>query len=195
MEGAASAAMRRCLRSGRTLRCRIAVSHSTSASTSGAKLTCIATSICPARNISTISTTSSYVDKSPRTFHPTRPGGLQTPTFRSPKRGYSSHESSIAGTIGQGAATIPEDQNSASTAPTHLNEKEKAIWEMLMKALEPTKLEVQDISGGCGSMYGIDVVSERFRGLGMLKQQRLVNEVLGDEIKGWHGVQLKTRAP
>jgi acid stress-induced BolA-like protein IbaG/YrbA len=55
--------------------------------------------------------------------------------------------------------------------------------------------QVQDISGGCGSMYGIEVVSERFRGLSMLKQQRLVNEVLGEEIKGWHGVQLKTRAP
>jgi BolA-like protein 3 len=29
----------------------------------------------------------------------------------------------------------------------------------------------------------------------MLKQQRLVNEVLGEDIKGWHGVQLKTRVP
>ena len=44
-------------------------------------------------------------------------------------------------------------------------------------------------------MYGIDVVSERFRGMGMLQQQRLVNRVLGEEIKSWHGVQLKTRAP
>ncbi|PBP26608.1 BolA-like protein [Diplocarpon rosae] len=81
------------------------------------------------------------------------------------------------------------------TAPEHLNAKERQIWEMLMRELQCTSLEVQDISGGCGSMYGIDVVSERFRGLGMLKQQRLVNEVLAEEIKGWHGVQLKTRAP
>jgi len=66
---------------------------------------------------------------------------------------------------------------------------------MLQKELEPTKLEVQDISGGCGSMYGIEVVSERFRGLSMLRQQRLVNSVLGEEIKGWHGVQLKTAVP
>jgi BolA-like protein 3 len=44
-------------------------------------------------------------------------------------------------------------------------------------------------------MYGIEIVSERFRGLNMLKQQRLVNQVLGEEIKGWHGVQLKTKAP
>ena len=44
-------------------------------------------------------------------------------------------------------------------------------------------------------MYGIEIVSARFRGLSVLKQQRLVNEVLGEEIKGWHGVQLKTRVP
>lgn len=66
---------------------------------------------------------------------------------------------------------------------------------MLNRELRPEKLEVQDISGGCGSMYGIEVVAERFRGLSMLRQQRLVNEVLGEEIKGWHGVQLRTRAP
>jgi BolA-like protein 3 len=56
-------------------------------------------------------------------------------------------------------------------------------------------MQVQDISGGCGSMYGIEIVSEKFRGLSMLKQQRLVNGVLGEEIKGWHGVQLKTKVP
>jgi stress-induced morphogen len=54
---------------------------------------------------------------------------------------------------------------------------------------------VQDISGGCGSMYGIEVTSEKFRGLNMLKQQRLVNATLGDLVKQWHGVQLKTRVP
>lgn len=44
-------------------------------------------------------------------------------------------------------------------------------------------------------MYGIEVVSEKFRGLNILKQQRMVNKVLGEEIKGWHGVQLRTSAP
>lgn len=61
-------------------------------------------------------------------------------------------------------------------APTHLDEAERDIFEILNKELEPEALEVKDISGGCGSMYAIDVKSERFRGLGMLKQQRLVNE-------------------
>ena len=44
-------------------------------------------------------------------------------------------------------------------------------------------------------MYGIEVESEKFRGVGTLKQQRIVNEVLKEEIKSWHGIQLKTRAP
>lgn len=44
-------------------------------------------------------------------------------------------------------------------------------------------------------MYGIDIVSEKFAGLSVIKQHRLVNQVLGEEIKKWHGVQLKTKAP
>jgi stress-induced morphogen len=64
-----------------------------------------------------------------------------------------------------------------------------------MAELAPTQLVVQDISGGCGSMYGIEVTSEKFRGLHLLQQQRLVNATLGDLVKQWHGVQLKTRVP
>lgn len=80
-------------------------------------------------------------------------------------------------------------------APTHLDEAERDIFEILNKELEPEALEVKDISGGCGSMYAIDVKSERFRGLGMLKQQRLVNEVLKGRVERWHGVQMKTGVP
>jgi stress-induced morphogen len=55
--------------------------------------------------------------------------------------------------------------------------------------------QVQDVSGGCGSMYALDIVSEQFKGLPIVKQHRLVNKVLGEEIKKWHGVQMKTKAP
>ncbi len=44
-------------------------------------------------------------------------------------------------------------------------------------------------------MYALDIVSPQFAGLSVIKQHRLVNQVLADDIKGWHGVQLKTRAP
>lgn len=80
-------------------------------------------------------------------------------------------------------------------APDHMDDAEKDIFDVLNGELEPSRLVVKDVSGGCGSMYSIEVESERFRGLGMLKQQRLVNEVLGERVKGWHGVQMKTGVP
>ncbi|KAI4850754.1 hypothetical protein E4T44_02561 [Aureobasidium sp. EXF-8845] len=84
---------------------------------------------------------------------------------------------------------------SAVEAPDYLDEKELHIFQKLASELSPTKLEVQDVSGGCGSMYALDIVSAKFKGLSVIKQHRLVNAVLKDEIKGWHGVQLKTKAP
>lgn len=78
--------------------------------------------------------------------------------------------------------------------PADLDEHESALWDLLSAELTPTELAVRDVSGGCGSMYAIDVSSPAFRGLGILKQQRMVNAVLGERVKGWHGVQLRTKA-
>ena len=55
------------------------------------------------------------------------------------------------------------------------------------------EMQIQDISGGCGSMYAIEVASPKFKGLTMMKQHRLVQEILDKEIKGWHGLQLRTK--
>ncbi|KZF21675.1 bola-like protein [Xylona heveae TC161] len=82
---------------------------------------------------------------------------------------------------------------SAVEPPEYLTEGERQIFDKLKAELEPSRLEVQDISGGCGSMYGIDIVSKKFKGLTMIKQHRLVNQILGDDIKQWHGLQLKTK--
>jgi stress-induced morphogen len=54
--------------------------------------------------------------------------------------------------------------------------------------------QVSDISGGCGSMYRLEIESAKFAGLSVIKQHKMVNAVLKEEIKGWHGVQLKTKA-
>ncbi len=145
MEKAASASLKQCLRSGKTLRCRIAFSSSSAG--------CIATAICPARIAAHTSPTNpssaSRVRDHVRLSMPKRT-----------LRGYSTHESSIAGTIGKGAAGIPSEAEhtfEALVAPEHLNEKERAVWELLSQELKPQRLEVQDISGGCGSMYGIEI--------------------------------------
>lgn len=44
-------------------------------------------------------------------------------------------------------------------------------------------------------MFAIEVESDKFKGIPMIKQHRLVNELLKDEISQWHGLQLKTKAP
>ncbi|KAF1829381.1 bola-like protein [Decorospora gaudefroyi] len=85
----------------------------------------------------------------------------------------------------QSASATPE-------APDYLNEAELHVFNKIKSELEPVKLEVQDISGGCGSMYAIQVESPKFKGLTVIKQHKMVNEVLKEEIKSWHGVQLRT---
>ncbi|PPJ55497.1 hypothetical protein CBER1_07058 [Cercospora berteroae] len=93
------------------------------------------------------------------------------------------------------STTSPLQNASTPQPPEYLDANERRIFDILVQDLSPTKLEVQDISGGCGSMYALDIVSEAFKGLPVIKQHRLVNKVLGEEIKKWHGVQLKTKAP
>ncbi|KAF9875338.1 BolA-like protein [Colletotrichum karsti] len=90
--------------------------------------------------------------------------------------------------------------STAETTPTlekpdHLDAAESTIWDKLVAEFSPSELIVQDVSGGCGSMYAIDITSAKFKGANMLKQQRMVNAVLGDMMKQWHGVQLRTKAP
>ncbi len=43
-------------------------------------------------------------------------------------------------------------------------------------------------------MFAIRIHSPKFQGLSMIKQHRLVNEALKDEIAKWHGLQLRTKA-
>ncbi|RYO77691.1 hypothetical protein DL766_002844 [Monosporascus sp. MC13-8B] len=94
-------------------------------------------------------------------------------------------------------ATAPVSRSPPITPekPDYLSPAESEIWDKLAAEFSPTELMVQDVSGGCGSMYGIEIASEKFRGVNMLKQQRMVNAVLGDQMKGWHGVQLRTKVP
>ncbi|CEP08245.1 hypothetical protein [Parasitella parasitica] len=79
-------------------------------------------------------------------------------------------------------------------ASSGLNAGEKHIYEKLSEALSPHKLRVADISGGCGSMYAIDIAAKKFEGTSIVKQHRMVNDILKEEIKGMHGLQLKTSA-
>ncbi|KAI9351992.1 bola-like protein [Obelidium mucronatum] len=72
---------------------------------------------------------------------------------------------------------------------------EQRIHSLLNAALSPAKLNVKDVSGGCGAMYAVEVASAQFKGLSLVKQHRLVVAAIEAEIKSAHGVQIKTEVP
>ena len=49
--------------------------------------------------------------------------------------------------------------------------------------------------GGCGDFYKITVVSSRFAGVPLVKQHRMVNDVLKAVLPQLHGITLHTSAP
>ena len=70
--------------------------------------------------------------------------------------------------------------------------KENQIAAKLKDVIAATHVEVEDISGGCGSMYRVLVVSPEFEGLALVKQHRLVQKAIASEIADMHGLTLKT---
>ncbi|KAK8007082.1 hypothetical protein PG989_001072 [Apiospora arundinis] len=93
------------------------------------------------------------------------------------------------------ATPAPPSALNALEKPDSLDEAESSIWDKLTAEFAPIALQGIDVSGGCRSMYNIEITSEKFRGSNMLKQQRMVNAALGDQIKSWHGLQLRTKVP
>eukprot|EP00048_Salpingoeca_helianthica_P015928 m.229466 g.229466 ORF g.229466 m.229466 type:complete len:98 (+) comp17750_c0_seq1:35-328(+) len=72
---------------------------------------------------------------------------------------------------------------------------ETRMAEKLKTELEAERVEVEDQSGGCGAQYAVFVVSNKFRGLNLVQQQRLVNKILKDEFKDLHSLRVFTKVP
>eukprot|EP01119_Soliformovum_irregulare_P015554 TRINITY_DN4382_c0_g1_i1.p1 TRINITY_DN4382_c0_g1~~TRINITY_DN4382_c0_g1_i1.p1 ORF type:complete len:102 (+),score=11.79 TRINITY_DN4382_c0_g1_i1:195-500(+) len=72
---------------------------------------------------------------------------------------------------------------------------EDRVSTLLKDKLNVQELDVKDVSGGCGAMYNIRIVSSDFKGQSMVQQHRRVNEILETEIKQWHGLTLSTSVP
>ncbi|KAL7416041.1 bola protein [Mrakia frigida] len=75
------------------------------------------------------------------------------------------------------------------------SENEAEIRNKLFDRLEAEGCDVEDTSGGCGTFYAIRITSPAFVGLSKVKQHRLVNTILKEEIKGIHGLTLSTGPP
>ncbi|KAG8713225.1 hypothetical protein FRC11_012912 [Ceratobasidium sp. 423] len=65
----------------------------------------------------------------------------------------------------------------------------------LRNAFEPTHLEIQDTSNGCGENYAVVIVSKAFEGKMTLARHRAVNELLKNEISQMHAFSQKTYTP
>ncbi|XP_062501802.1 bolA-like protein 3 [Corticium candelabrum] len=78
---------------------------------------------------------------------------------------------------------------------SNVSDGEQRLRNILQDTFLATELEVQDVSGGCGSMYQISITSEKFRGKRLIQQHRMVTEALKDEIKNMHGLTLTTSVP
>ncbi|KAL0100678.1 hypothetical protein PUN28_019223 [Cardiocondyla obscurior] len=73
--------------------------------------------------------------------------------------------------------------------------EEKMISVLRNRFPQAQLIEVTDVSGGCGAMFDINVVAPEFRGLNTVKQHRIINEVLKEEIKDMHGLRIRTSVP
>ncbi|KAG6808084.1 hypothetical protein H0H93_000607 [Arthromyces matolae] len=71
---------------------------------------------------------------------------------------------------------------------------ERLLEAKLIERFGPCQVKVQDVSGGCGSFYAINISSAAFAGLSVVKQHRLVTEALKEDVPGMHGLQIKTSA-
>ncbi|KAH8986363.1 bola-like protein [Lactarius akahatsu] len=85
--------------------------------------------------------------------------------------------------------------SSSSSFSSKLEKGEQEIYDKLSERFQPSELLVQDVSGGCGTFYAITIASTAFKGIPVVKQHRLVNEVLKKEIEGIHGLQVRTWFP
>ncbi len=64
------------------------------------------------------------------------------------------------------------------------------------EALAPVgALQIEDVSGGCGSSFSIRVASPAFEGQSRLKQQRMVHKALGDFVPKVHALTIKCVVP
>ncbi|VDC06218.1 unnamed protein product [Peniophora sp. CBMAI 1063] len=96
-------------------------------------------------------------------------------------------------TVASGLLSRPLLRAYSVAPPPDLDEGERNIFSKLAERFQPSALNVQDVSGGCGSFYAIAITSDAFKGLSTIKQHRLVNDALKREIEGIHGLQLKTQ--
>ncbi|RWS15476.1 bolA-like protein 3 [Dinothrombium tinctorium] len=86
-------------------------------------------------------------------------------------------------------------QNTRFYALKKTDGEKRLINALRVKFPEAVTIEVNDISGGCGDMFEIHIVSSVFKDKSYVQQHQLVNEALKEEIKSMHGLRIYTSLP
>jgi stress-induced morphogen len=69
------------------------------------------------------------------------------------------------------------------------------LEERIEKAIPGSRVTVEDLTGG-GDHFRAEIVSDRFAGLSLIEQHKLVYDVFGDEVGGpIHALSIKTTTP
>ncbi len=63
----------------------------------------------------------------------------------------------------------------------------------LQRSLGASKVEVTDVSGGCGAFFKVLVVAPVFNDIPIVKAHRLVLEALEKDVGKMHGITIETR--
>jgi len=72
---------------------------------------------------------------------------------------------------------------------------EEEMTKLLEKELDAAQVVVEDVSGGCGASFRVEVVSSAFEGKKKLDQNRMVHRVLKNEIPNIHALTVVTKVP
>ena len=69
------------------------------------------------------------------------------------------------------------------------------VQEMIEAAFPDGKVHVHDLTG-TSDHFGVEVVSERFEGLSLIEQHKLVHAAVGEHLtEAIHALQIKTSTP
>ncbi|EPY52990.1 BolA domain-containing protein [Schizosaccharomyces cryophilus OY26] len=66
---------------------------------------------------------------------------------------------------------------------------------LIQSKLQPTHVEIQDLSGGCGQNFVVVIVSPLFEGKTTLARHRFVNHELEEIVKQVHAFTQKCYTP
>ncbi|PLW47527.1 hypothetical protein PCANC_07824 [Puccinia coronata f. sp. avenae] len=93
-------------------------------------------------------------------------------------------------------SNVPRRSSSSEATPLSPDSTHQSISRKLaLRFPNASVLRVEDVSGGCGSFFVVEVTDGSFVGLSTLKQHQLINRTLAEDIDKIHGLQIRTAVP